>query len=446
MTPTSKDSIICYAAGLAMHGRWRSLKQLSKNSKLSGKSKKTIVQKNILKCLSSPPFAIEDSCSDLKVLAKYDSKAACSCAFFRAGMTIVYKHILQNDLSSANRQAQTALVALADIMASADEDFTGNDAEEIVSQSKSLVNFLASQAELRRAITSYEIPKKAVFILGMHRSGTSALTGMLAQAGLSAPLDLMPAGPENPKGFWESMSIYQENDRFLGEMGFHWSSSLSLPSGWPASDAAREWRSELIRLILKAYKSAHCPLIKDPRFCILMKGLEPWLESDLFDPIFLIPVRHPIEVARSLEKAQNLPLEHGLKLWIKSLFDAERATRTFKRQFVIFSDLINAPSEILRKCTDLIGAEHFKEDHRQFGSAVGGFELSPDSVDFIDPSLQHQNLDSSSADWSHSNDMLTESLSTFALNVFAEVSSPAKGIAPECIFETLRLESLHLLS
>jgi hypothetical protein len=53
----------------------------------------------------------------------------------------------------------------------------------------------------------------------MHRSGTSAITGMLAQAGFAAPTDQMPANIVNPKGFWESLSIARLNEDFLEKNG-----------------------------------------------------------------------------------------------------------------------------------------------------------------------------------------------------------------------------------
>ena len=51
----------------------------------------------------------------------------------------------------------------------------------------------------------------------MHRSGTSALTGMLAKAGLDVLDDLMdrPDDAINLKGYWESEGLMQVNDRLL---------------------------------------------------------------------------------------------------------------------------------------------------------------------------------------------------------------------------------------
>lgn len=43
--------------------------------------------------------------------------------------------------------------------------------------------------------------KTCIVVLGMHRSGTSAITGSLEKMGVALPRDLWPAQEDNPKGF-----------------------------------------------------------------------------------------------------------------------------------------------------------------------------------------------------------------------------------------------------
>lgn len=440
----SRPSLVSSAAMLVVRGRWRALEQLAQNSELSSKSKKNAIHKLIVSCLNVAPFAKDNSHKDLDLLAISDSRAACLCASFQATSTIMYKHILQKDLFSANRYAQSAIVTLADIAANTDKSFTGKNVEEMVGHSASMVNLIASQAELVRSIESFDISRRAAFVLGMHRSGTSALTGLLAKAGLSAPLDLMPASPKNPMGYWESMSIFRANERFLDRIGLHWSSSLSLPSGWSGSDAAREWRSELIGLFTKVYKKARCPLVKDPRFCILIKGLEPWLESGMYNPVFFIPIRHPIDVALSLEKAENLPPEQGLRIWIKSVLEAEYVTRGFDRKFVMFSDLISDPSGTLERCIELIQASFSRDGIDHVDNIIPRAPTMHSSF-FIDPTLQHQRFDLNESSWTANADMLTARLTEFALSLFGKISTSVDDDVPAGIFDSFRLESLRFL-
>jgi hypothetical protein len=188
----------------------------------------------------------------------------------------------------------------------------------------------------------------------MHRSGTSALTGMLVQAGFTAPSDLMPATVANPKGYWESLGIMGINEAFLAEMESHWSSSLPLPAGWSESISARKWRTSLINLISEVFGGAQLAMIKDPRFCTLIMGLEPWFESRLINTSFIIPIRDPLEVANSLLQAQGIDLYKALRLWIKSIFMTEQATRGYRRKFISFDVLIQDPANCLEACLQLV--------------------------------------------------------------------------------------------
>ena len=52
----------------------------------------------------------------------------------------------------------------------------------------------------------------AYFVLGMHRSGTSAVSGALRFLGGQHGDKLMEDAPDNPKGFWESRGYHMLGD------------------------------------------------------------------------------------------------------------------------------------------------------------------------------------------------------------------------------------------
>ena len=51
------------------------------------------------------------------------------------------------------------------------------------------------------------MPRRVILVLGMHRSGTSALTTALGHLGAVLPRDPMPASADNPGGYQESRAI-----------------------------------------------------------------------------------------------------------------------------------------------------------------------------------------------------------------------------------------------
>ena len=69
-----------------------------------------------------------------------------------------------------------------------------------------------------------------VFVLGMHRSGTSAATRLVNLLGLPTCIedDMFPPSFDNPKRNWESMSLTAFNDRVLETLGCDWSCPVAV--------------------------------------------------------------------------------------------------------------------------------------------------------------------------------------------------------------------------
>ena len=59
--------------------------------------------------------------------------------------------------------------------------------------------------------------RRVILILGMHRSGTSALTRVLNLAGMHLATGLSDPNNFNDTGYWESLEIQKLNDRLLVE-------------------------------------------------------------------------------------------------------------------------------------------------------------------------------------------------------------------------------------
>ena len=54
--------------------------------------------------------------------------------------------------------------------------------------------------------------QKCIVVLGMHRSGTSVLMGVLSMLGVELGLNLMAPTEGNPRGYFENQSICELND------------------------------------------------------------------------------------------------------------------------------------------------------------------------------------------------------------------------------------------
>ena len=211
-------------------------------------------------------------------------------------------------------------------------------------------------AHSRRLNNSF--PRKMTIVLGMHRSGTSALTGLLGNAGLAGPSDALGATKNNLKGYWESESLVTSADLFLSSQSSHWSQLFSWTSCWWQSSEAFTWIESYWNDLQKVYNIEDHIILKDPRLCILVEGMIPSLVESLLSISFLLILRSPVEVVISLCKAEKISPQTALNLWIGSVLRSENATRNYSRKIFTFSQLVNDPQAVLGVCSELWGASH----------------------------------------------------------------------------------------
>ena len=175
----------------------------------------------------------------------------------------------------------------------------------------------------------------------MHRSGTSALAGSLEQRGLFLGA-VSTRNPHNPKGNRESSEVRRLNEDVLRASG----------GAWNAPPPEARWRHEHWERARRALaKHAGQPLwgFKDPRTLLTLDGwlaLVPDLE---FAGVF----RHPLRVARSLERRDGMDREDAVALW--TAYNRRLLERLERRPFplVCFDD---DPVELERKLAVVAGA------------------------------------------------------------------------------------------
>ncbi|MDX5392820.1 MAG: hypothetical protein LPJ86_03240 [Caulobacteraceae bacterium] len=183
--------------------------------------------------------------------------------------------------------------------------------------------------------------RTAVLVLGMHRSGTSALTQVLALAGCDLPQNVMPGDEHNAKGYFEPWRIAIFNDQRLRAAGSAWDDPFVHPYRSLEPREERRWITRATDIFEEEFGDARRPLMKDPRVTVLAPM---WLTaiSELgLDVAVVIPVRHPLEVVGSLAKRNGFPPEKSLLLWSAYMLAAEVHTRGVKRAFVSYDRLLS---------------------------------------------------------------------------------------------------------
>lgn len=181
----------------------------------------------------------------------------------------------------------------------------------------------------------------AIFVLGMHRSGTSALAGALHRLGVKLGDAMMPATTGvNERGFWEHSDIVGVHERMLAALNSSWDDVRRLPDRWWQDDTVRPFRTELQEILRRDFSSAPLWALKDPRMCRLLPLWLQIVEEVGFTPRFIHIHRHPIEVSSSLEKRDGFSRVKAMYLWLDHNLSAERSSRRFDRVFIGYDRLL----------------------------------------------------------------------------------------------------------
>jgi hypothetical protein len=178
-------------------------------------------------------------------------------------------------------------------------------------------------------------------VLGMHRSGTSALTRVINLLGADLGTNLMGATPANPRGHWERLDLCDFHETVLTEIGSAWNDPRPIEEAMlNAHPAAARWRDLLAAIITSEFAESRLFAVKDPRSCRL---LPIWYAAAAQLGLELRPIlmlRHPFEVIASLNYRQPIETDVALSLWLSHVLAAERSTRAHKRAFVRYEDLL----------------------------------------------------------------------------------------------------------
>jgi hypothetical protein len=183
--------------------------------------------------------------------------------------------------------------------------------------------------------------KLCILVVGMHRSGTSAVTRVVNLLGAGIARDLTPPQVDNnERGFWESETIIAIHDELLAALGAAWDYPFQLPNNWLQSNFAREAKRKLAERIENDFADSRTLVVKDPRIARLLPLWLELLDELQIEPLLVIPFRDPLEVVASLEKRQAFSPQKSLLLYLWSYLDTEAASRGRPRLFIGYDSLL----------------------------------------------------------------------------------------------------------
>ncbi len=198
---------------------------------------------------------------------------------------------------------------------------------------------------------------RAICILGMHRSGTSAITRAinLLSVYLGEEKDIFPALDYNPEGLWERIDINGLQERLLAAIKRTWDTTVPLSAGWQNAPDVRPFRDEIIALIKNNFSGIPLWAWKDPRSTIFIDLWKDVLSELGIELSVVFAVRNPLDVARSLQKRDGFSLDKGFGIWFNYNISALRAIKNIPTVFVSYDLFLEDWERELRRIGEELG-------------------------------------------------------------------------------------------
>jgi hypothetical protein len=218
-------------------------------------------------------------------------------------------------------------------------------------------------------------------VLGMHRSGTSAVSLSLRVFGARHGDRLVGGLPSNPRGHWEDIDVLRLNERMFEAICTRWDSPSPVTPRDVRILSEKGFVGAAAGLLRDKVAANGFYAVKDPRMTKLLPFWRRVFQAAEIQPYAVIVFRNPASVVASLYKRDKLPQVQGYLLWASHMLECFHHARHFAHLFVNYDEFIEKPEKILTAIAD-----HFR-------LPVDTAEFEMLARDFLDRGLRHTKFD-----------------------------------------------------
>jgi GT2 family glycosyltransferase len=227
------------------------------------------------------------------------------------------------------------------------------------------------------------VRKKLVVVLGMHRSGTSVLSRALRVLGVSLGDNLLPPAEDNQKGFWEDADVNALNVEMLKAIDSEWSSLGRVSEQEVELLVSLGYLERALDLLEGKLSTTDIYGVKDPRMAKLLPFWQRVFGKVEADVCFVVAIRNPLSVAKSLYSRNQIRMSMGYLLWLEHVIESLVGTRDLPSVLVNYDCLLQDPERELEKVS------------KELGLQLDKGELTDFAEDFLDVGLRHTQFNTS---------------------------------------------------
>ena len=189
-----------------------------------------------------------------------------------------------------------------------------------------------------------------VFVIGVHRSGTSAVTRAINLLGADLGGKLLEAQQGvNDLGFWESQEVVDLNEEILSSLGGSWYDFRLIDEGVFQKKYMQVYVKKAKEILEKNFSGKKVCVIKDPRFCRLYPLWKQAVDELNWRRSVVLVTRNPLEVVESLSKRDGFSKGVSALLWTTYTFSMLMLTSGEQRLSLDYDFFMNRPHEALKR-------------------------------------------------------------------------------------------------
>jgi hypothetical protein len=225
---------------------------------------------------------------------------------------------------------------------------------------------------------------RGIIILGMHRSGTSAITRGVQALGAHLGSNLLGARFDNPTGYWEDKAIIDLHDRLLALLGITWEDWDLIDESWWGSATVSLFVTEARHYLVSQFLSWPLWAFKDPRTLRMLPLWRRVLSALDVETCHLLIIRNPLGVVESLYQRQSMDRARAHCLWLAYVVPHLASVLDGRLTVVDYDLFMDNPQRQLRRIAERLQIA----PSRPSAAATNAY-----FAEFLQPDMRHVQFD-----------------------------------------------------
>ncbi len=201
--------------------------------------------------------------------------------------------------------------------------------------------------------------------------------------------NLLPPQKDNVTGFWEDSDLNALNMEMLDALGTKWEFDHTASRQRTGRASSRGYLDRGVQLLRQKTSEVEIFGFKDPRTAKLLPFWKEVFTSSGLKTGYIVVVRNPLSVYRSLKKRRGLGIEQTSLLWLEHTINSLAGTTGEDRVIVDYDHLMTFPEIEIQRIANRLDLQIIPAELEKFNTEFLSRELQHTTYQ-LDDLLQNE--------------------------------------------------------